>query len=73
MSIREKLIQILGGYTYKEMREINYNSMQIGKLAALEETRAYMRECNGEEAETWCDMVWQYVCRRIEKLKQEYI
>ena len=63
-----KLIHLLGGYTEQEMRESNYNSAQIGRYNALVEVQAYMRSINGEDAETWCYLAWQYVTRKIEEL-----
>lgn len=66
--IRKKLIHWLGGYTEQEMRESNCDSAQTGRYEALLQVRAYMREINGEEAETWCDLAWKYVTRKIEEL-----
>ena len=66
--IRKKLIHLLGGYTEQEMRESNYDSAQIGRYKALLQVRAYMREINGEDAETWCDLAWKYVTRKIEEM-----
>ena len=66
--IRKKLIHLLGGCTEQEMRESNYNSAQIGRYEALLQVQAYMREINGEEAETWCDLAWKYVTRKIEEM-----
>ena len=66
--MRKKLIHWLGGYTEQEMRESNYDSAQTGRYEALLQVRAYMREINGEEAETWCDLAWKYVTRKIEEL-----
>lgn len=66
--IRKKLIHWLGGYTEQEMLERNCDSAQIGRYNALVEVQAYMREINGEDAETWCDLAWKYVTRKIEEL-----
>ena len=27
-----------------------------------------MRSINGENAETWCDLAWKYVTRKIEEM-----
>ena len=66
--IRKKLIHLLGGYTEQEMRDNSYNSAQNGRYKTLIEVQAYMRSINGEEAETWCDLAWQYVTRKIEEM-----
>ena len=67
-SLRKKLIHLLGGYTEQEMRDNSYNSAQIGRYNALIDVHAYMRSINGEEAETWCDLAWKYVTRKIEEM-----
>jgi hypothetical protein len=69
--IRKKLIHLLGGYTEQEMRESNYNSAQIGKYRTLIEVQAYMRSINGEDAETWCDLAWKHITRKIEAMSNE--
>lgn len=66
--IRKWLINLLGGYTEQEMRESNCDSAQTGRYEALLQVRAYMREINGEDAETWCDLAWKYVTRKIEEM-----
>lgn len=57
-----------GGYTEQEMRESNCDSAQTGRYEALLQVRAYMREINGEDSETRCDLAWKYVTRKIEEL-----
>ena len=69
--IRKKLIHWLGGYTEQEMRDNSYNATQIGRYNTLIEVQAYMRSINGEEAETWCDLAWKYVTRKIEEMSNE--
>lgn len=66
--IRNKLIHWLGGYTEQEMRDNSYNSEQIGRYSALIEVQSYMRSINGEEAETWCDLAWKHITRKIEEM-----
>ena len=66
--IRNKLIHWLGGYTEQEKREGNYTAAQMGRYKTLIEIQAYMRSINGEEAETWCDLAWKYVTRKIEEM-----
>lgn len=66
--IRNKLIHWLSGYTEQEMRDNSYNSAQNGRYKTLIEVQAYMRSINGEEAETWCDLAWKYVTRKIEEM-----
>lgn len=66
--IRNKLIHWLGGYTEQEMRDSSYNAAQMGRDKTLIEVQAYMRSINGEEAETWCDLAWKYVTRKIEEM-----
>ena len=67
-NIRNKLIHWLGGYTEQEMQDNSYNSAQNGRYKTLIEVQAYMRSINGEEAETWCDLAWKYVTRKIEEM-----
>lgn len=66
--IRKKLIHWLGGYTEQEMRDSSYNAAQMGRDKTLIEVQAYMRSINGEDAETWCDLAWKYVTRKIEEM-----
>lgn len=66
--IRNKLIHWLGGYTEQEMRDNSYNAAQIGRYNALIDVHVYMRSINGEESETWCDLAWKYVTRKIEEM-----
>lgn len=66
--IRNKLIHWLGGYTEQEMRDSSYNAAQMGRDKTLIEVQAYMRSINGEDAETWCDLAWKYVTRKIEEM-----
>lgn len=66
MNIKDRLIEWLGGVTKRDAID-SYNSAQIGKYMTLVTLQAYMRDINGETAEVWCDMVWKYVCREIEK------
>lgn len=68
MGIKKKLINWLGGYTEQEAKESNYNSAQIGRYEALLQVRAYMREINGEDADTWCNLAWKYVTNKIEEM-----
>jgi len=66
--IRKKLIHLLGWYTEQEMRDNSYNAAQIGRYNTLIEVQSYMRSINGEDAETWCDLAWKYVTRKIEEM-----
>ena len=68
MGIKKKLINWLGGITEQEAKESNYNSAQIGRYEALLQVRAYMREINGEDADTWCNLAWKYVTSKIEEM-----
>lgn len=66
--LQKKLIHLLGGYTEQEKLASCYNTAQMGRYKTLIEVQAYMRSINGEEAETWCDLVWKYVTRKIEEM-----
>lgn len=66
--IRKKLIHLLGGYTEQEMRDNSYNATQVGKYRTLIEVQAYMRSINGEQSETWCDLAWKHITRKIEEI-----
>lgn len=66
--LRKKLIHLLGGCTEQEMRDNSYNAAQMGRYKTLIEVQAYMRSISGEEAETWCDLAWKYVTRKIEEM-----
>jgi len=68
MGIKKKLINLLGGITEQEAKESNYNSAQIGRYEALLQVQAYMREINGEDADTWCNLAWKYVTDKIEEM-----
>lgn len=57
MKIKDKLIHLLGGITEQEAKESNYNSAQTGRWQELTTLQAYMREINGEDADTWCNIV----------------
>lgn len=80
--IRKKLIQWLGGYTEQDFElwqstlyqptdeDIveNTERYNMGRFEALRQIQAYMRSINGENAETWCDLAWKYVTRKIEEM-----
>lgn len=68
--MKEKLIHMLGGYTEQEMNESNGRAALKGARCEIAALRAYMRDLNGEDAETWCDLVWKCVCVRIDTLKE---
>ena len=50
------------------MRDNSYNLAQNGRYKTLIEAHVCMRSINGEEAETWCDLAWKYVTRKIEEM-----
>lgn len=68
--MKEKLIHMLGGYTEQEMNESNCRAALKGARCEITALRAYMCDLNGEDAETWCDLVWKRVCARINTLKE---
>lgn len=67
--MKEKLIHMLGGYTEQEMNESSCRAALRSARCELATLRAYMRDLNGEDAETWCDLVWKCVCARIDTLR----
>ena len=67
-SLRKKLIHLLGGCTEQEKRESSYTAAQMGRYKTLIEVQAYMRSINGEDAETWCDLAWKHITRKIEEM-----
>ncbi len=67
-SLRKKLVHWLGAYTEQEKRESNYTAAQMGRYKTLVEVQAYMRSINGEDAETWCDLAWKHITRKIEEM-----
>jgi hypothetical protein len=68
--MKEKLIKLLGGYTSDEVRRMCTKSFDTGALDSMLTMQCYMRDCNGEEADTWCDLMWKFVCARIDRLKK---
>lgn len=73
--MRKKLIKWLGGYTKEELAEFGVKSIRVGVYDTLNSIQAYMRDINGECAESWCDLVWKDVCKRLEyiRAKVEFI
>lgn len=65
MKIKDKLIHLLGGITEQEAKERKSHDEQIGAYTAMRYMEAYMREINGVDADTWCNLVWLFVCNKI--------
>lgn len=82
MGIKKKLINWLGGYTEQDFEfwqstryqptdeDIceNLERYNLGRYEALQQVQSYMRSINGEDAETWCNLVWKYVTSKIEEM-----
>lgn len=61
--IKEYIIHMLGGYTQEEL---NYECYYATKLE-ITNIKSYLDLINGTNADDWCKMVYNYICRKSEK------
>lgn len=72
--MRKLLIRLLGGVAKEDhhMAWSDYHrAFSQGEVYALHKIQEYMRECYGDDAETWADSVWKFILHYREEKEAE--
>lgn len=69
--IKNFIIHALGGVTEEE-KDLEFYEMAVKtRQYEMRLCRLYLESMNGKEADEWCRNAYDYVCKRIEFLKQD--
>ena len=66
--IRDRIISLLGGCTFEECKESNYNSYNLGRFSAFSSVKRHMDSMYGIAVEEWCQSTYGYVKQKVDDL-----